>query len=98
MDDRENAFVNMMREATVLLMSPGTGRYYIAVESSWFANYITSAMGDVHDCYVSIVDDEFTTVQLLGTDDETYCLQTFNECVASETVSASLGNDDVEHS
>lgn len=93
---REKAVLEMERDATLVLKSRDTGKYYIALKSSWFQRYITTEMGEVHDIYLATFDDEFSAITLLGNDHSTYALQRFYENVEQHTVSANLLDDPVE--
>lgn len=73
---RKNHVLHLQRNATVLLRSPTTGKYTIAVKSSWFREYVTSALGDVHDCVIASIADDFQNISLLGHSVSTYAFRT----------------------
>lgn len=63
---RKQSVVSMAREATTLLQESPTTVMYVAVKSEWFSMYVTDCLGDVHDCYISSISSDFTTITPLG--------------------------------
>lgn len=53
---------NLHRDATVILYSPHDATYYIAVNSSWFSQYISPNFGIVHDCFIAKFSKEWDSI------------------------------------
>ena len=58
--------LEMERRATVVVQCTNPLEWYIAVKASWFNQYITDVMGDIHDCYIANVSSDFRSITLLG--------------------------------
>lgn len=90
LETREKAVLEMVREATLVVKSIEMGTYFIALNNAWFQTYVTTVMGDVHDCILATVDDEFSAISPLGVSASTYAHRKFSDSVGEETVSAEL--------
>lgn len=66
MEERKRAVLDMPREATKLIYYPSPPQWYISVESSWFKQFITDELGNIHDCYIASISSDFSSIQLLG--------------------------------
>ena len=60
------SFLNMERHHTKLFDVPSEGKVYVSISSDFFSKYICSYIGDVHDCYVTCIDEEKKEWKLLG--------------------------------
>ena len=64
----EHTIKNQTRTATFLLESAIQGNYFIAIQNEWFNKYISSCMGDVHDCYIAKISNDWTEITPLSTE------------------------------
>ena len=65
----EHEIKNYPRTATYLIDSPIHGNFFIVIKSDWFDKYISSCMGDVHDCYIAKISSDWTQIIPLSTED-----------------------------
>jgi len=65
-EDRKRAVLDMEREATVVVQTTSPSEWFVAVKCSWFKQYVTEEMGDVHDCYIGKISNDFSVIDLLG--------------------------------
>jgi len=66
LEDRKRAVLDMEREATVVVQTTSPSEWFVAVKCSWFKQYVTEEMGDVHDCYIGKISNDFSVIDLLG--------------------------------
>lgn len=77
MENQEKSVLEVPGNATVVLTSVEERMYYIAMKSSWLRPNITSAMGDVRDCFLATLDGIVSAITTLGSGRYTYALEGF---------------------
>ena len=87
---RKEHFFSLKREATIIVQSPSTQEYFIAISDPWFQKYITKDMGNVHDCYIASVSSDFREIKCLGTLISSYTV------TQMEAASLSYTSDDLD--
>lgn len=58
-------------KATKVIHVPSSGHKYLRIDSRWFANYINTELGEIHDRYKAKTEID-STFSSLGTPKKTY--------------------------
>ena len=67
--NNRNHILSMDREATLVLYSPSTSIYYIALQATWFSKYISPNVGIIHDCFIAKISEDWKDITRLARDD-----------------------------
>ena len=86
----KEAFLSMERDVTVIVHSRKYETTYISVKHSWFSQFITPLLGEIHDCYIARIRNDWTSIELLG--------QTLEESIACRTnITHTLSENDSQN-
>ena len=65
-ETRKKNFLEMNREATLIVKCPKSQRYFLTIQDEWFLKYISKDLGHVHDCYIAKVSEDFSEITCTG--------------------------------
>lgn len=59
LDQQKSDVLTMDWDATIIIHSPTTNNFYIAVNSIWWAQYSWPHLGSVHECFIAKHDQDY---------------------------------------
>ncbi len=90
-DNYREHILNMEREATIVLYSSVNSTYYLALQCTWFSEFISSNLGVVHDCFIARITHDWKHIKKLTRTD----IQEFESpSFRFDSINHSAGNSD----